>query len=123
VPTIFIADDSEQIRRVLRNFFAEHPRFSIVGEAPNYAETLRLVTELKPDVVLADIRMPGANADETGLARLVAACECPVVAMSFTADAEARYVAATVGAARLVDKTRLYDDLIPAIDEVLAAQT
>jgi DNA-binding NarL/FixJ family response regulator len=121
VPDIFIADDSEHIRRALRTFFAQHPRFKIVGEAPNYGETLRMVTELKPDLILADIRMPGANSDEAGLARLVAACECPVIAMSFSADAEAGFFAATVGAARLVDKTRLYDDLIPAIDAVLAS--
>jgi DNA-binding NarL/FixJ family response regulator len=119
VPNIFIADDSEPVLRTLRKFFAGDPRFEIVGEARNYPDALRLVTELKPDVVLADLRMPGAFPVEEGLAKLVAACGCPVIAMSFNADLETRGIAKTVGASRLVDKTKLYENLIPAIEEVL----
>jgi two-component system, response regulator PdtaR len=90
-----------------------------VGEARNYADTLRLVGELKPDIVLADVRMPGAIDRAVGLSQIVAACGCPVIAMSFTADAESQSLATDAGAARLLDKTRLYQELIPAIDEVL----
>lgn len=94
MPAIFIADDSEQIHRALRNFFAGDSRFRVVGAARTYDEALQLVTELKPDVVLADIGMPGAGTNEAGLARLVEACECPVMAMSFTADAQKRGISA-----------------------------
>jgi DNA-binding NarL/FixJ family response regulator len=120
VPTVFVADDSVPVLRALRRFFAGNARFRIVGEARSYDETLHQVMELKPDVVLADLRMPGAHTDEEGLAKLVAACECPVIVMSFSADAETRFLVTRVGASRLVDKTKLYENLIPAIEEVLA---
>jgi DNA-binding NarL/FixJ family response regulator len=38
---LVIADDSEIIRKALRQFFASEPRFEIVGEAHDYAETNR----------------------------------------------------------------------------------
>jgi DNA-binding NarL/FixJ family response regulator len=114
VPNIFIADDSEPVLRALRTFFASDSRFKIIGEARNYPEALNA------DIVLADLRMPGAFPEEEGLANLVAACGCPVIAMSFNADAETRGIAKSVGASRLVDKTKLYENLIPAIEEVLA---
>jgi YesN/AraC family two-component response regulator len=72
VTTIFIADDSEPVLHVLRTFFAGDSRFRILGEARNYADTLRLVGELRPDIVLADVRMPGAINRATGLSQLVA---------------------------------------------------
>jgi DNA-binding NarL/FixJ family response regulator len=121
VTTIFIADDSEHVRRAIRNFFASDSRFQVIGEARNYSDTLRMLVELKPDVLLVDLRMPGADPDVAGLAKLISTCKCPAVVMSFTADAEARGIASSVGASRLVDKTRLSQDLIPAIEEVLRA--
>jgi hypothetical protein len=39
--------------------------------------------------------------------------------MSFAADAEAQSLAASTGAARLVDKAKLYEELVPAIDAAL----
>jgi DNA-binding NarL/FixJ family response regulator len=79
-----------------------------------------MIIELKPDLLLVDLRMPGADPDSAGLAKLISTCKCPAVVMSFTADAETRGIASSVGASRLVDKTRLYQELVPAIEEVLA---
>jgi chemotaxis response regulator CheB len=73
--------------RVLRTFFAGDSRFRIVGEAGNYTDTLRLVGELKPDILLADVRMTGVIDGAAGLSQVVAACVCPVIAMSFTSGA------------------------------------
>lgn len=120
MPTVFIAENSGPILHVLRTFFAGDSPFRIVGEARNYADALQLAAELKPDIVLADVRIPGAFGGAAGLAQIVAACGCPAIAMSFSADAELHSLATRAGAARLLDKTRLYQDLIPAIDEVLA---
>jgi CheY-like chemotaxis protein len=80
-----------------------------------------MVVELRPDLLLVDLRMPDADPGAAGLAKLISTYKCPAVVMSFTADVEARGIASTVGAARRVDKTRLYQALIPAIEEVLRA--
>jgi DNA-binding NarL/FixJ family response regulator len=119
MPTLVIADDSEAVRKALRNFFAGHSEFQILGEARDYAETITLVTELKPNLLLTDLRMPGLESRATEIAKLAEECRCPVIVMSFAADAEARSLAASTGATRLVDKTKLYETLIPTIEEVL----
>lgn len=55
---ILIADDHLIIRQGLRLILETEDGFELVGEAANGAEALKLCAELKPDVVLMDLRMP-----------------------------------------------------------------
>jgi two-component system response regulator NreC len=56
---ILIADDHSVIRAGLRTILSAQPDLEIVGEAADGNEALRLANELRPDVVLTDISMPG----------------------------------------------------------------
>lgn len=56
--TLFLADDDESVRRTLWEFFAQYPRYQIVGEAYDGAAAVEACRRLKPDVALLDIRMP-----------------------------------------------------------------
>jgi two-component system response regulator NreC len=56
---ILIADDHSVIRTGLRTILRAEPDFEVVGEAADGSEALRLAHELRPDVVLTDISMPG----------------------------------------------------------------
>ncbi|MER5849569.1 response regulator transcription factor [Streptomyces sp. NPDC002012] len=55
---LLIVDDHPIVRDGLRGAFTGNPEFEVVGEAGNGAEALDLVTELEPDLVLMDLRMP-----------------------------------------------------------------
>ena len=55
---IFIADDHEITRVGLKLTLQNVPDFKVIGEAEDGKETIRLVKELKPDVVLMDIGLP-----------------------------------------------------------------
>lgn len=56
---IIIADDHRIMRAGLRSLLSADSGLEVVGEATNSEETLALVKELKPDVVVLDIGMPG----------------------------------------------------------------
>ncbi|MFG2846328.1 response regulator [Kitasatospora sp. NPDC101155] len=55
---ILLADDQESVRMGFRLILDSQPDMEVIGEAADGLQALELATELKPDVVLADIRMP-----------------------------------------------------------------
>jgi DNA-binding NarL/FixJ family response regulator len=59
--TVLLADDQALIRAGLRALLDAQPDLEVVGEAGDGDEAFRLVSELVPDVVLMDIRMPGVD--------------------------------------------------------------
>jgi len=63
--SILIADDHEVVRNGIRSFLETIPDFQVVGESASGEETLSLVSELIPDIVLLDLIMPGMDGIET----------------------------------------------------------
>ena len=55
---VLLVDDHDLFRTGLRNLLEEHGGLSVVGEAADGAEAVRLVRELAPDVVVMDLNMP-----------------------------------------------------------------
>ena len=62
--TVLIADDQPLQRMGFRMLLHGTPGLTSVGEAEHGAEAVRLAAELRPDVVLMDIRMPGMDGIE-----------------------------------------------------------
>ncbi|BCT56147.1 two-component transcriptional response regulator, LuxR family NIT01rdhP [Dehalococcoides mccartyi] len=61
---IFLADDHQVAREGLRKVLCSEADIEIVGEADNASDVLRLVEELKPQVVLTDIKISGLDSCE-----------------------------------------------------------
>jgi DNA-binding NarL/FixJ family response regulator len=58
---VLVADDHAIVRTGIRHVLETAPGFSVVGEAANGTEALALALELKPDVAVLDISMPGVS--------------------------------------------------------------
>ncbi|MFJ3175704.1 response regulator [Streptomyces roseus] len=115
---VLIADDQPLVRRGLALILAPDPAFEVVGEAEDGARAVALAHELRPDVVVMDIRMPvldGVQATEE-LARTLP--ESRVLALS-TFDMDEYVVAALrAGAYGFLPKDISPEELIAAVHTV-----
>lgn len=62
--SVFLAEDHAVVREGLAELIRREADIEIVGEAGDGEETVRLVKQLRPDIVLMDIAMPGLNGIE-----------------------------------------------------------
>jgi DNA-binding NarL/FixJ family response regulator len=58
---VLVADDHAIVRTGIRHVLETAPGFTVVGEASNGTEALALALELRPDVAVLDISMPGVS--------------------------------------------------------------
>ncbi|MFB4299632.1 response regulator [Actinomadura sp. NTSP31] len=115
---VLIADDQELIRIGFRLFLQTRPDLEVVGEAADGAEALDRAAELRPDVVLMDVRMPRMDGVEA-TARLTAADHPPRVLILTTYDLD-EYVfgALRAGASGFLLKDAPRERLLEAIHVV-----
>jgi DNA-binding NarL/FixJ family response regulator len=113
--TILIADDHPLFRKGLRALLATLPQMRVVGEARNGAEVVRLATQLRPDVVLMDLQMPGG--DGLAAVRQIAATqpEVRVLVVTMFQDDDSIFAAMRAGARGYVLKDMDDDDITRAI--------
>ena len=62
--TVFLAEDHSVVREGLVELIRREVDMEVVGEAGDGEDTIRQVQQLKPDIVLMDIAMPGVNGVE-----------------------------------------------------------
>lgn len=68
---LILVDDHPVVRHGIRGMLEAEPDLSVVGEASSGPEGVALAAELRPDIVLMDLRMPGGDGVEA-IARIVA---------------------------------------------------
>jgi response regulator NasT len=115
---VLIAEDEALIRLDLREMLLEEG-FEVVGEAGDGETALALATELRPDLVIMDVKMPvldGISAAE----RLTKEHIAPVVLLTAFSQKELVERATEAGALAYVVKPFTPNDLIPAIEIALA---
>jgi two-component system response regulator DevR len=61
---LLIIDDHEMVREGLKAMLSAEPDFTIVGDAANADQAFPLIERQRPDVILLDVRLPGASGIE-----------------------------------------------------------
>ena len=112
---VLIADDTEMMREAMRRVIEEEPRIEIVGEASTFAQTTQAIADVKPDVLLLDLHLAEKRDFSPALVKSQLVSVEHILAVSFSNDAEARDLAEAYGAKLLLDKMKLFSDLVPAI--------
>ena len=112
---VLVVDDHELLRAGTRRILDDADGFTVVGEAEDGDEALRAVSELQPDVVLVDIRLPTTNGID--LARQITADHPDITVLILSAYDDEHYVRAALaaGVAGYLLKTTPSDELIRSI--------
>lgn len=115
---IFLADDHPLTRAGISAYLEQESSFELVGEAEDGTNAWRLIFEIKPDVALLDIRMPGE--DGVSVARRIKESGLPVAVIMLTSYDAQQYVLASLraGARGFILKTATPEEITRAINTV-----
>jgi DNA-binding NarL/FixJ family response regulator len=115
---ILLADDHAVLRDGLKSFLKPEG-CTVVGEASNGQEAVRLAGELRPDVAILDLSMPLLNGVDAAQAIRQAAPDTKIIVLTQHKEDHFVVEALRAGAVGYVLKTRAAYDLLQAVREVL----
>jgi DNA-binding NarL/FixJ family response regulator len=111
---LLIVDDDTRFAAALGALVEADGRFEIVATAADGAEGVRLVEELRPDVVTLDVDMPVLDGVEA-TRLIVEGSGTPIVLVTGSYSSERVGEALAAGAGGYVSKSRVIDELEPAL--------
>jgi DNA-binding NarL/FixJ family response regulator len=118
---VLLADDQPLIRAGLSMVIADVPDIEVVAEASSGAEAVRLAAETHADVVVMDIRMPGADGIAATRA-ITAGSTARVIMLTTFDDDENVYASLRAGASGFLVKDMALDDILAAIRVVAVGE-
>lgn len=117
---MLLVEDHIVVRQGIKALLADEPDIEIVGEADNGRQALHLVSELRPDVVLMDISMPGLNGIEATRQIRQRYSEVKVIILSMHANEEYVFQVLRAGASGYVLKQSDSSEVLTAIRAALS---
>jgi len=120
--TIVLADDHPIVRQGLRALLDAEPGFSVIGEAAEGKAVIKMVERLKPNVLVADVMMPGLTGLEVTRQVRRRAPQTQVLILSMYANEDYVLAALRIGVAGYVLKGASTAELVQAVREVGAGR-
>ena len=119
---VLLVDDHSLVRRGFRRLLEDDPSIAVVGEGSNGEEAIRLVSELKPDVVVMDSAMPGTSGLVATRTILAGAPDVKILMLSMHSEQTLVRQAMDAGARGYILKSALDLDLAAAVTRVAAGE-
>ena len=120
---VLLVDDQRLVRAGLRMLCESAPDMTIVGEAENGQEAIRLADQVAPDVILMDLRMPHVDGT-VATARIRASRPgVKVVVLTTFDDDDHLFPALAAGACGFLVKDATPDELLAAVRAAAAGET
>jgi len=121
--TILLADDHQIVRDGIRTLIESTDGLAVVGEAADGRAAVAQCLELKPDVILLDVGLPGLNGVEAARQINDEAPKTKIVALSMLSDATYVRRMFQSGASAYLLKDCAFEELVRALDAVKAGKT
>lgn len=121
--TVLLVDDHTLFRSGVRSLLQRNPRFSVVGEASDGVDGVKRAMQLKPDVILLDLHMPGMTGVETLQLILQGWPEAAVIMLTVSEEGEDLATALQAGARGYLIKNIDADYLVRAIERAAAGES
>jgi LuxR family transcriptional regulator, maltose regulon positive regulatory protein len=123
VPRVLIVDDHAVIRRGVQGILSTYPEWDLCGEADNGQDAIRLAGELRPEVVIMDVSMPGMNGLEA--TRIIHSVLPEVKVLLLTLHSSTEFVRSAFhsGARGYVLKSDAENELVRALNVVVGEGT
>jgi DNA-binding NarL/FixJ family response regulator len=112
---VLIVDDHPLFRDGLKALLQTAPDTEVTGEAASGNDAIRLATEIKPDVILMDLQMPGMDGIEATRRIVDANPEINVLMVTMFEDDQSVFAAMRAGARGYVLKGARHDEMLRAI--------
>jgi len=120
---VLLVDDQRLVRAGLRMLCDSAPDLEVVGEADNGQEAIRLVDQVRPDVVVMDLRMPVVDGT-TATARIMARRPATrIVVLTTFDDDDDLYPALSAGACGFLVKDAAPGELLDGIRRAAAGES
>ncbi len=116
--TIVLVDDHAVVRAGVRRLLEQETLFEVIGEAENGEKAYKIFGELKPDVMVMDLSMPGMGGLESIRRILMRHERARILVLSMHEDLSFANQALKLGAKGYLIKNTLGDDLVKSIQMV-----
>jgi len=121
--TVLLVDDHALVRRGFRRMLEDDPEISVVGEANEGNEAVRLALELRPKVIVMDCAMPELDGIEATRRILEKFPQAGILMLSMHAEETLVSQALQAGARGYVLKNAMELDLVSAVKSIAAGMT
>ena len=124
MPTkILLADDHKIVRDGLKRLLEKHQNtLHVVGEAEDGRRALKAVRDLKPDVVIMDVAMPGLNGIEATRQLVAERPDLKIIALSMHSERKFVTEMLKAGAAAYLLKDCAFEELVTAVQTVVTGK-